>query len=88
MRYLIVKNRVVVNIVESADVPVASDADYAVPDGGQCVGDVVEAPYAKADIAALEAGQHRAVREALLTGDLTRLRTIDASIAEIRKKLK
>ena len=42
----------------------------------------------KAQIAALEAGQHRAIREATLTGDKTRLQKIDDDIAALRSQLK
>ena len=41
----------------------------------------------KAQIAALEAGQHRAIREAVLAGDKTRLAALDAQIADLRSKL-
>lgn len=42
----------------------------------------------KAQIAALEAGQHRAIREATLTGDKTRLQKLDDDIAALRSQLK
>lgn len=42
----------------------------------------------KGAIAKLEAGQLRAVREAMITGDLTRLKAIDNKIAELRKELR
>lgn len=41
----------------------------------------------KAQISALEAGQHRAIREAVLAGDKTRLAALDAQIADLRSKL-
>ena len=41
----------------------------------------------KAQITALEAGQHRAIREAVLAGDKTRLAALDAQIADLRAKL-
>ena len=41
----------------------------------------------KAQISALEAGQHRAIREAVLAGDKTRLAALDAQIADLRAKL-
>ena len=41
----------------------------------------------KAQIAALEAGQHRAIREATLTGDKTRLQKLDDDIAALRSQL-
>jgi len=40
-----------------------------------------------AKIRELEAGQARAVREAVLTGDPTRLAAIEAQIAELRRQL-
>ena len=42
----------------------------------------------KAQIVALEAGQHRAIREATLTGDKTRLQKLDDDIAALRSQLK
>ena len=42
----------------------------------------------KAQIAALEAGQHRAIREATLTGDKTRLQKLDDDIAALRSQLR
>ena len=42
----------------------------------------------KAQIAALEAGQHRAIREATLTGDKPRLQKLDDDIAALRSQLK
>lgn len=42
----------------------------------------------KAQIAALEACQHRAIREATLTGDKTRLQKLDDDIAALRSQLK
>ena len=41
----------------------------------------------KSEIVALEATQHRVVREATLTGDKTRLQAIEDQIAELRTKL-
>lgn len=41
----------------------------------------------KSEIVALEATQPRAVREATLTGDKTRLQAIEDQIAELRTKL-
>ena len=41
----------------------------------------------KAQIAALEAQQGRAIREAVLVGDKTRLAALDAQIADLRAKL-
>lgn len=41
----------------------------------------------KAQIVELEAGQHRAVREAVLTDDDARLHGIEASIAYLRRQL-
>ena len=38
-------------------------------------------------IVALEAGQDRALREAALTGDLSRLQTIDDTVAALRRLL-
>lgn len=40
-----------------------------------------------AQIEALEAKQHRAIREATLTGDKTRLQAIESQIVELRKLL-
>ena len=40
-----------------------------------------------AQIVALEATQPRAIREAVLTGDTSRLAAIDAEIADLRKQL-
>ena len=48
----------------------------------------VENNKVKAQIAALEAGQHRAIREATLTGDKTRLQKLDDDIAALRSQLK
>lgn len=42
----------------------------------------------KAQIAALESGQHRAIREATLTGDKTRLQKLDDDIAALRSQLR
>ena len=42
----------------------------------------------KAQIAALEARQHRAIREATLTGDKTRLQKLDDDIAALRSQLR
>ena len=42
----------------------------------------------KAQIAALEASQHRAIREATLTGDKTRLQKLDDDIAALRSQLR
>ena len=42
----------------------------------------------KQQIAAIEAGQHRAIREATLTGDKTRLQKLDEDIATLRSQLK
>ena len=42
----------------------------------------------KAQIAAIEAGQHRAIREATLTGDKTRLQKLDDDIAALRSQLR
>ena len=41
----------------------------------------------KAEIVALEATQHRAIREATLTGDKTRIQAIEDQIAALRAKL-
>ena len=41
----------------------------------------------KAQITALEAGQHRAIREAVLAGDKTRLAALDAQLAGLRAQL-
>jgi hypothetical protein len=38
----------------------------------------------RAQIAAIEAGQHRALREAVLTGDTARLKKLDSAVAAIR----
>jgi len=40
-----------------------------------------------AEIASLEATQHRAVRECILTGDKTRLQALDDKIVVLRSKL-
>ena len=48
----------------------------------------VENNKVKAQIAALEAGQHRAIREATLTGDKTRLQKLDDDIAALRSQLR
>ena len=42
----------------------------------------------KAQIAALEARQHRTIREATLTGDKTRLQKFDDDIAALRSQLR
>ena len=42
----------------------------------------------KQQIAAIEAGQHRAIREATLTGDKTRLQKLDEDIATLRSQLR
>lgn len=87
MRYALIKNRVVVNVVGS-DTPAfpLGDADYAHPSDTLQAGDTCATPYVLAEIEALEARQGRAVREAAL-GDPTRLRQIDARIAELRGQL-
>lgn len=41
----------------------------------------------KAQIAKIESGQHRAVREATLTGDRARLQAIEDQIEALRKQL-
>lgn len=41
----------------------------------------------KAQIVSLEAKQHRAIREATLTGDKTRIQAIEDQIAALRAKL-
>lgn len=42
---------------------------------------------AMAKIVDLEGRQHRAIREAVLSGDLSRVKSLDAEIAELRKAL-
>lgn len=52
------------------------------------VGDACERPYALADIEVEERKQARALREAILTGDKSRLQAVESKIAKLREALK
>lgn len=89
MRVLYVKDRVVVNIVEHDVLPAhVPDVDHAIEDYGLQVGDACERPYAISGIEAEERKQARALREAILTGDKSRLQAVEAKIAKLREALK
>lgn len=88
MRVLYIKDRVVANIVEHDALPSeVPGADYVEEDYGAQVGDAAERPYLIAEIEHMERGHNRAVREAILTGDTTRLAALEAQIAAVRARL-
>jgi len=86
--YAYIKDRVVVNVLPNVEEPAASCADFVLQRENLSVGDPCEEPYfIREQILALEAKQPRAMREALLGGDKSRLETLDAEIAELRARL-
>lgn len=83
----------IIRLADGAQIPNdPANSDYAqyliwAEDNTAEAPDVITVKEATADeqIKTLEAGQARAIREAVLTGDTSRLKTIDDKIAALRQ---
>lgn len=83
--YAYIKDRVVVNVLPNIEEPAASSSDFVLQREGLNVGDKCEKPYdIREQILTLEAKQPRAIREALLSGDNTRVQALEDQIAALR----
>ena len=83
--YAYIKDRYCVNVMPHIEEPAASCSDFVLQRDDLQVGDLCEEPYQIRDqILALEAKQPRAIREAVLSGDKTRVQALEDQIAALR----